>query len=64
MRWSDGKHKWHRWFAWYPKALVNQVTNQKITIWWEHIARKEIMGNYFPYYIYNPDPDYKGESND
>jgi hypothetical protein len=64
MRWSNKKPQWHRWFAWYPKTIVNRVTNEKITIWWEHIARKEIMGNYFPYYIYNPDPDYKGESND
>jgi hypothetical protein len=56
MRWSNGEHEWHRWFAWYPKTIVNQATNEKVTVWWEHIARREIMGNFFPYYIYNPDP--------
>ena len=61
MRWVSNKHKWHRWFAWWPITITNQATNADITIWWEHIARKEIMGNYFPEYIYNPDPDYNGE---
>jgi len=61
MRWIGKKHEWHRWFAWYPKTIINQATNQEITIWWEHIARKEIMGHYWPYYIYNPDPDFKGD---
>jgi hypothetical protein len=64
MRWISEKHNWHRWFAWYPTFIINRATGHEMTIWWEHIARKKIMGNYFPYYIYNPDPDYKGEHND
>ena len=58
MRWSDGKHKWHRWFAWYPKTIVSRETGEEITIWWEHIARKAVMGNYWAYYVYNPDPNH------
>ena len=61
MRWSNNKHEWHRWFAWYPTFIINRATGHEMTIWWEHIARKKIMGNYFPYYIYNPDPDFKGD---
>ena len=61
MRWISKKHNWHRWFAWWPITITNQATNADTTIWWEHIARKEIMGHDQPYYIYNPDPDFKGD---
>lgn len=61
MRWISEKHNWHRWFAWYPKTIRNNETGEEITIWWKYIARKEIMGNYWPYYVYNPDPDYHQE---
>jgi hypothetical protein len=61
MRWIGKKHEWHRWFAWYPFTIVSRATGQEATVWWEHIARKQVQGNYFPYYIYHPDPDYKGD---
>jgi len=62
MRWSNKTHEWHRWFAWYPITICHCKTCEEITIWWEYVARKKIMGNYFPYYVYHPDPDYNGET--
>ena len=61
MRWVSEKHNWHRWFAWHPVFLVHQTTGQEMTVWWEHVARKQIQGHYFPYYIYKLDPDFKGD---
>jgi hypothetical protein len=62
MRWSDGdKCEWHSWFAWYPKSITNGQTGETVTVWLEHMARKQIMGNWFPYYVYNPDPNHRGE---
>jgi hypothetical protein len=63
MRWSDkDKTEWHQWFAWYPKSITNRHTSETITIWWEYMARKQVMGHWFPFYVYNPDPEYKGEA--
>lgn len=62
MRWTDKPEtEWHAWFAWYPKSITNHGTGETITIWWEYMARKKIMGQWFPYFVYNPDPKFKGE---
>lgn len=56
MRWSDkDKRKWHTWWAWHPIFLYNTVTKENVTIWMEKVARKRIDGNYYPYWIYDPD---------
>lgn len=62
MRWSDkDKTEWHSWFAWYPKSITNGKTSETVTVWLEYMARKQVMGTWFPYYVYNPDSNYKGE---
>jgi hypothetical protein len=65
MRWTDGPEtEWHSWFAWYPKSITNRKTGETVTVWWEYMGRKKVMGYWFPSYIYNPDPSYKGAKND
>jgi hypothetical protein len=48
------KSEWHKWFAWYPCWFWRQDKNEKIFVWLEYIGRKEVMGYWFPFYIYDP----------
>lgn len=39
MRWSERKHTWHQWFAWYPVKInetwvwLEVVYRQRTLIW-------------------------------